>query len=168
MSTPTRSSKRSNSSIERSAILTFSSSANCARTPPADLLVEPAPGASRSTRTTSVMPSSARCQTVLAPIAPPPMTTTSADSTATAGILPSERPRRRLGYAPPMHRLDILGVGRRLADEVGGYEVVHESPGLEVGVYVLVAPEPDKQQPHDDDEVYVVLDGSGVLNVEGE
>jgi mannose-6-phosphate isomerase-like protein (cupin superfamily) len=49
----------------------------------------------------------------------------------------------------------------------GGYEVVHESAGLEVGVYVLVAPEPDRQQPHDDDEIYVVLEGYGVLDVEG-
>jgi hypothetical protein len=30
-------------------------------------------------------------------------------------------------------------------------------PGLEIGVYVLAAPEPDQQQPHSDDEVYVVL-----------
>jgi mannose-6-phosphate isomerase-like protein (cupin superfamily) len=50
----------------------------------------------------------------------------------------------------------------------GGYEIVHESPGLEIGVYVLVAPEPDRQQPHADDEVYVVLEGRGVLEVEGE
>ena len=35
-------------------------------------------------------------------------------------------------------------------------------------MYVLVAPEPDKQQPHDDDEVYVVLEGSGALEIEGE
>ena len=41
-------------------------------------------------------------------------------------------------------------------------------PGLEVGVYVLVAPEPDRQQPHSDDELYVVLEGSGTLNVEGQ
>ena len=46
--------------------------------------------------------------------------------------------------------------------------MVHESPGLELGVYVLVAPEADRQQPHVDDEVYVVLEGSGVLEVEGE
>jgi mannose-6-phosphate isomerase-like protein (cupin superfamily) len=46
--------------------------------------------------------------------------------------------------------------------------MVHESPGLELGVYVLVAPEPDRQQPHADDEVYVVLEGSGTLEVEGE
>src|SRR5215468_2125212 len=56
----------------------------------------------------------------------------------------------------------------RLRASGGGYEVVHESPGLEFGVYVLVAPEPDRQQPHEDDEVYVVLEGSGTLEVEGE
>ena len=50
----------------------------------------------------------------------------------------------------------------------GGYEIVHESPGLELGVYVLLAPEPDRQQPHEHDEVYFVLEGSGVLEVEGE
>jgi mannose-6-phosphate isomerase-like protein (cupin superfamily) len=59
-------------------------------------------------------------------------------------------------------------VQQRLAAGNGGYEVVHTSPGLEIGVYVLVAPEPDHQQPHEDDEVYVVLEGSGALEVEGE
>jgi mannose-6-phosphate isomerase-like protein (cupin superfamily) len=59
-------------------------------------------------------------------------------------------------------------VQRRLAAGAGGYEVVHRSPGLEVGVYVLVAPEPDRQQPHDTDEVYVVLEGRGILEVEGQ
>src|SRR5436853_3775623 len=64
------------------------------------------------------------------------------------------------------HQLDIQGAKSRLL-EAGGYEIVHESPGLELGVYVLVAPEPDRQQPHADDEVYIVLEGSGVLDVEG-
>ena len=63
-------------------------------------------------------------------------------------------------------RIDIQGAKERLL-EAGGYEVVHASPGLELGVYVLVAPEPDRQQPHDDDEVYVVLEGKGALEVEG-
>jgi mannose-6-phosphate isomerase-like protein (cupin superfamily) len=67
-----------------------------------------------------------------------------------------------------VHRFDIEGVKERLAAENGGYEVVHESPGLEVGVYVLVAPEPDRQQPHEDDEIYLVLDGRGTLEVEEE
>jgi mannose-6-phosphate isomerase-like protein (cupin superfamily) len=65
------------------------------------------------------------------------------------------------------HAFDVEAVKRRLS-EAGGYEVVHSSPGLEIGVYVLVAPEPDRQQPHDDDEVYIVLEGSGTLDVEGE
>src|SRR5688500_5362493 len=66
------------------------------------------------------------------------------------------------------HSIDFEQVRRRLADGEGGYEVVHESPGLEIGVYVLVAPEPDRQQPHEDDEVYYVLEGRGTLDVEGE
>ena len=56
----------------------------------------------------------------------------------------------------------------RLREAGGGYEIVHQSAGLEVGVYCLVAPEPDRQQPHEDDELYVVLEGTGVLEVEGE
>ena len=65
------------------------------------------------------------------------------------------------------HRFQVSSVRARLAAD-GGYEVLHESPGVEVGVYVLVAPEPDRQQPHEDDEIYVVLEGRGVLTVEGE
>lgn len=62
--------------------------------------------------------------------------------------------------------LDVEAALRRLRAG-GGYEIVHESPGLEVGVYVLVAPEPDRQQPHADDELYPVLEGSGTLEIEG-
>jgi mannose-6-phosphate isomerase-like protein (cupin superfamily) len=67
----------------------------------------------------------------------------------------------------PTHPFDIEAVKRRLQAGAGGYEIVHESPGLEIGVYVLVAPEPDRQQPHADDEVYVVLEGRGTLEVDG-
>jgi mannose-6-phosphate isomerase-like protein (cupin superfamily) len=67
-----------------------------------------------------------------------------------------------------VHAFSIAEVKDRLVAVDGGYEVVHDSPGLELGVYVLVAPEPDRQQPHEDDEVYVVLEGSGALEVEGE
>jgi mannose-6-phosphate isomerase-like protein (cupin superfamily) len=65
------------------------------------------------------------------------------------------------------HPFDVDVARARLRDAGGGYEIVHESPGLEVGVYVLVAPEPDRQQPHSDDELYVVLEGIGVLEIEG-
>ena len=67
-----------------------------------------------------------------------------------------------------MDPIQVAEVTQRLAAGNGGYEIVHSSPGMEVGVYVLVAPEPDRQQPHDRDEVYVVLDGRGTLEIEGE
>ena len=63
------------------------------------------------------------------------------------------------------HAFSVADAQRRLAAGSGGYEVVHRSPRLELGVYVLVAPEPDRQQPHDDDEIYVGLEGRGTLEV---
>jgi mannose-6-phosphate isomerase-like protein (cupin superfamily) len=66
-----------------------------------------------------------------------------------------------------VHSFGVATVVEKLRAAGGGYEIVHDSPGLELGVYVLVAPEPDKQQPHEDDEVYVVLEGTGVLTVDG-
>lgn len=67
-----------------------------------------------------------------------------------------------------MDALQIEEARQRLVAAGGGYEIVHDSPGLEVGVYVLVAPEPDHQNAHLDDELYVVLEGRGTLMVEGE
>jgi mannose-6-phosphate isomerase-like protein (cupin superfamily) len=67
-----------------------------------------------------------------------------------------------------MHKFGVKPVLEKLRASGGGYEIVHSSPGVELGVYVLVAPEPDRQQPHSDDEVYVVLEGTGVLEVESE
>jgi len=67
-----------------------------------------------------------------------------------------------------MRGFDAEKTAARLLAAGGGYEVVHASPGLEIGVYVLVAPEPDRQTPHAFDEVYVVLDGEGDIEVEGE
>jgi mannose-6-phosphate isomerase-like protein (cupin superfamily) len=63
---------------------------------------------------------------------------------------------------------DVAATAARLTERGGGYEVVHTSPGMEIGVYVLVPPEEDKQAPHAFDEVYVVLDGEGEIEVEGE
>ena len=64
------------------------------------------------------------------------------------------------------HAFAIREVQERLAAGSGGYEIVHRSPRLELGVYVLVAPQADTQQPHEDDEIYVVLEGRGTLEVE--
>jgi mannose-6-phosphate isomerase-like protein (cupin superfamily) len=67
-----------------------------------------------------------------------------------------------------MDPIDVNDAKRRLQAAGGGYEIVHESPGIEIGVYVLVAAEPDRQQPHEYDELYVVLEGRGTLDVEGQ
>src|SRR3954463_11110976 len=74
-------------------------------------------------------------------------------------------PLQPLAAAAPF---DIAGVKERLLARAGGYEIVHRSKQLELGVHVLVAPEPDRQQPHEDDELYVVLEGTGGLDVSGE
>src|SRR5262249_9438909 len=78
----------------------------------------------------------------------------------------TERSCPEVRYGPRMHAFDVRSVVEKLRSSGGGYEIVHESVGLELGVYVLVAPEPDRQQPHEDDEVYVVIEGDGVLDVE--
>jgi mannose-6-phosphate isomerase-like protein (cupin superfamily) len=66
----------------------------------------------------------------------------------------------------PFSGFDFGDVAERLGR--GGYEVVYETDRLQVGVYVLAAPEPDTQQPHEWDELYFVLEGRGTLDVEGE
>ena len=67
-----------------------------------------------------------------------------------------------------MGAIEVREAQRRLEAAGGGYEIVHESAGLELGVYVLVAPEPDRQQPHEDDELYFVLEGRGTLDIAGD
>jgi mannose-6-phosphate isomerase-like protein (cupin superfamily) len=69
-------------------------------------------------------------------------------------------------YVAGAHAFEVGKVAERLGP--GGYEVVRDSPSLEVGVYRLAAPEPDDQEPHEWDEIYVVLAGRGVITVEGE
>ena len=64
-----------------------------------------------------------------------------------------------------MRGLHLGNVRKELAP--GGYEIMFDSAGLELGVYELVDPDPDRQLPHEDYEIYVVLEGSGVLEVEG-
>ena len=66
----------------------------------------------------------------------------------------------------PFSSFDFGDAAERLGP--GGYEVVCETPRLQVGVYVLAAPEPDAQEPHEWDELYFVLEGRGTLDVEGE
>jgi mannose-6-phosphate isomerase-like protein (cupin superfamily) len=71
-------------------------------------------------------------------------------------------------YAPQsvVSGFEFGGIADRLGP--GGYEVVYETARLQVGVYVLAAPEPDTQKPHEWDELYFVLEGRGTLTVEDE
>src|SRR5207245_11073860 len=54
-----------------------------------------------------------------------------------------------------------------LRGATGGHEILHDCPRVEVARYPLVAPEPNHQHPHDVDEIYIVLEGRGTLDVEG-
>jgi len=66
-----------------------------------------------------------------------------------------------------MEYFDIEEVRARLEARNGGWEVVHESPNLEVGVLVRVAPTPDPPVSHTADEVYLVLAGEATLEADG-
>jgi mannose-6-phosphate isomerase-like protein (cupin superfamily) len=63
---------------------------------------------------------------------------------------------------------DITEAKARLCAADGGYELVHASTRLEICVYTLIAPEPDHQRINKDDELYIVLEGRGALDVGGE
>jgi mannose-6-phosphate isomerase-like protein (cupin superfamily) len=78
--------------------------------------------------------------------------------------------RRRLhtDTVAAVQNFDVSATAARLVERGGGYEVVNEAPGLEVGVYVLISPDEDKQVPHSLDEIYVVLDGEGEVDIGGE
>ena len=63
---------------------------------------------------------------------------------------------------------DIEGVTAHVCDAGGGYEIVYDSAWLQVGVYALFAPEPDHQRTNSNNALYVVVEGRGSLDVEGE
>ena len=66
------------------------------------------------------------------------------------------------------HAFDITAAKARLCSGDGGYEIVHESTRFQISVYALVAPEPDHRLLNAEDELYVVLEGRGMLDVDGE
>lgn len=61
------------------------------------------------------------------------------------------------------HELAALLDRRRLSD--GPYLEFVRRPALSVGVYVLAAGAVDRQQPHQEDEVYHVVEGRGRITV---
>ena len=82
-----------------------------------------------------------------------------------------EQPQNRARPAlagTPAHAFDINGAKARLCAADGGYEIVDESQRLQLCVYTLVAPEPDHRRVNEGNELYVVLEGTGTLDVGGE
>ena len=69
----------------------------------------------------------------------------------------------RLGDA-----FDIEAINAHVCEAGGGYEIVYDSAWLQIGVYALFAPEPDHQGTNDNNALYVVVEGRGLLDVEGE
>lgn len=67
----------------------------------------------------------------------------------------------------PPHAFDIAGPKARLCAADGGCEIVHESTRFQMCVYALVSPEPDHTRINGNDALYIALDGSGVLDVDG-
>jgi mannose-6-phosphate isomerase-like protein (cupin superfamily) len=63
---------------------------------------------------------------------------------------------------------DIEAVTAHLCDAGGGCEIVYDSAWLQIGVYALFAPEPDQQRTNSNNALYVVVEGRGLLDVEGE
>jgi mannose-6-phosphate isomerase class I len=69
--------------------------------------------------------------------------------------------------SPSTVHLSIGSVKTRLCDSGGGYEIVYDSPWLQIGVYALCAPEPDQQRTSCNNALFVVLEGRGLLDVDG-
>lgn len=79
---------------------------------------------------------------------------------------PGDQPRGQALDRP--RAFDITEAKARLCAADGGYELVHESTRLEISVYTLIAPEPDYERINNGDELYIVLEGRGALEVAGE
>jgi len=67
--------------------------------------------------------------------------------------------------------MDAFEIGELIEQQAAGdspYLEFLRVPDLNAGLYVLPASAEDKQQPHDEDEVYYVLEGKGAIVVADE
>jgi len=63
---------------------------------------------------------------------------------------------------------EIADIELRRRARGGAYHEFLRKPSLSVGLYVLAAGADDPQQPHGEDEVYIVLRGRGRIRVGGD
>ena len=67
--------------------------------------------------------------------------------------------------------MDAFELSDVLADQKAGGWPYHEFfrvPDLSMGIYALAADSEDKQQPHGEDEIYIVAEGRGSIFGDGE
>jgi len=67
--------------------------------------------------------------------------------------------------------MDAYDLGALLAAHEENGRLYHEFirvPALSVGLYRLPAGGKDPQQPHNEDEVYYIISGQGMIHVDGE
>ncbi len=66
---------------------------------------------------------------------------------------------------PAVYELDNLLSARTLSGRPYHEFLRHES--MSAGIYRLEAGEPDRQRPHNEDEIYYVLEGHGAIEIDG-
>ena len=67
-----------------------------------------------------------------------------------------------------MEPISLDAVRDRHAERDGPYREFLREPSMSLGRYVLPAGGTDPQSPHGEDEVYLVLEGRGVIEIAGE
>lgn len=67
-----------------------------------------------------------------------------------------------------MYAFEIEALQQQRAEENALYLEFLRRPSMSMGLYTLPAGAYDPQEPHDQDEVYYVVDGRATLEVEGE
>jgi len=63
---------------------------------------------------------------------------------------------------------DMIDVLDTLQESDQPYYEFLQRPSLSVGLYHLAAGEPDRQNPHTEDEIYYVLAGEGRIDIDGD
>ena len=67
--------------------------------------------------------------------------------------------------------MDVFDLAEVVAQHGRSGDLYHEffvAPRLSLGLYVLPAGQPDPQRPHTEDEVYYVVSGQGMVQVDDE
>ena len=73
---------------------------------------------------------------------------------------------RHPGSTPEPGRADVIHLGS--LDAAAGYAELLRVPAMSLGVYTLRVGDSDGQQPHAEDEAYLVLEGRARIDLDGD